>query len=133
MILFDPGLPQSRAFICKVVQDIVSRYDVDAIHMDDYFYPYPVAGLPFPDDASFETYGLSKGYKNSQRNDWRRENVNLLVKDIKAPSSGLNLGSGSVSVRLVFTATRKIRPMAQVATRMVCRTTMIFMQTLLCG
>lgn len=83
MILFDPGLPQSRAFICKIVQDIVSRYDVDAIHMDDYFYPYPVAGLPFPDDASFETYGLSKGYKNSQRNDWRRENVNLLVKDIK--------------------------------------------------
>lgn len=83
MILFDPGLPQSRAFICKVVQDIVSRYDVDAIHMDDYFYPYPVAGLPFPDDASFDAYGRSKGYKDNQRADWRRENVNLLVQDIK--------------------------------------------------
>mgnify|MGYP000503155825 FL=1 len=50
-ILFDPGLPESRQFICRVVRDIVGRYDVDAIHMDDYFYPYPVAGMPFPDDT----------------------------------------------------------------------------------
>ena len=42
-ILFDPGLPESRQFICRVVRDIVGRYDVDAIHMDDYFYPYPAA------------------------------------------------------------------------------------------
>ncbi len=47
-ILFDPGLPESRQFINKVVRDIVSRYDVDAIHMDDYFYPYPAAGMSFP-------------------------------------------------------------------------------------
>ena len=53
-ILFDPGLPESRQFICRVVRDIVSRYDIDAIHMDDYFYPYPVAGMPFPDDKSFK-------------------------------------------------------------------------------
>ena len=52
-ILFDPGLPESRQFICRVVRDIVGRYDVDAIHMDDYFYPYPAAGMPFPDDNSF--------------------------------------------------------------------------------
>lgn len=83
MLLFDPGLPQSRAFICKVVRDIVSRYDVDAIHMDDYFYPYPVAGISFPDDDSFRKYGLSKGYKPSQRADWRRENVNTLIREIK--------------------------------------------------
>lgn len=82
-ILFDPGLPESRQFICRVVRDIVSRYDVDAIHMDDYFYPYPVAGMPFPDDNSFQKYGLNKGYKASQRADWRRENVNKLIREIK--------------------------------------------------
>ena len=82
-ILFDPGLPDSRKFICKVVRDIVTRYDVDAIHMDDYFYPYPVAGLSFPDDRSFQKYGLRKGYTEAQRADWRRENVNTLIREIK--------------------------------------------------
>ena len=82
-ILFDPGLPQCRRFICKVVRDIVSRYDVDAIHMDDYFYPYPVAGMPFPDDNSFLKYGLNKGYAESERGDWRRENVNTLIRELK--------------------------------------------------
>ena len=82
-ILFDPGLPESRQFICRVVRDIVSRYDIDAIHMDDYFYPYPVAGMPFPDDKSFQKYGLNKGYKVSQRAEWRRENVNKLIREIK--------------------------------------------------
>ena len=82
-ILFDPGLPENRQFICSVVQDIVSRYDVDAIHMDDYFYPYPAAGESFPDDASFRRYGLNKGYQASQRADWRRNNVNQLVRELK--------------------------------------------------
>lgn len=82
-ILFDPGLPDSRKFICKVVKDIVTRYDVDAIHMDDYFYPYPAAGMPFPDDRSFYKYGLRKGYTEAQRADWRRENVNKLIQEIK--------------------------------------------------
>jgi len=82
-ILFDPGIPENREFICSVVRDIVLRYDVDAIHMDDYFYPYPVANTPFPDDNSFRKYGLTKGYTEKQRNDWRRENVNLLVSELK--------------------------------------------------
>ncbi|MEG1749532.1 MAG: family 10 glycosylhydrolase [Tannerellaceae bacterium] len=82
-ILFDPGLPESREFICRVVRDIVTRYDVDAIHMDDYFYPYPAAGLSFPDDNSFRKYGRSKGYTAAQRGDWRRENVNMLVRELK--------------------------------------------------
>jgi uncharacterized lipoprotein YddW (UPF0748 family) len=82
-ILFDPGLPESRQFICKVVKDIVTRYDVDAIHMDDYFYPYPAAGEQFPDDYSFEEYGLAKGFKPSQRAEWRRNNVNTLIKELK--------------------------------------------------
>lgn len=82
-ILFDPGQPQNRRFICQVVHDIVSRYDVDAIHMDDYFYPYPAAGEQFPDDRSFERYGKREGYTEATRGDWRRENVNKLVKEIK--------------------------------------------------
>lgn len=75
---FDPGYPESRKYICKIVRDIVSRYDVDAIHMDDYFYPYPVSGERIPDDVSFAEYG--RGF--SDRGDWRRDNVNKLIKEI---------------------------------------------------
>ncbi|MDR1454457.1 MAG: family 10 glycosylhydrolase [Tannerella sp.] len=77
--LFDPGVPECRFFICKVVGDIVARYDVDAIHMDDYFYPYPVAGQDFPDDRSFERYGQKYGSKPGGRDEWRRDNVNQLI------------------------------------------------------
>lgn len=82
-IYFDPGIPENRAFICKVVEDIVSRYEVDAIHMDDYFYPYPVQGENFPDDNSFNRYASGQGFSVSQRDDWRRNNVNMLIKEIK--------------------------------------------------
>jgi uncharacterized lipoprotein YddW (UPF0748 family) len=82
LIYFDPGQPQNRQFICNVVEDIVSRYDVDGIHLDDYFYPYPVPGVPFPDDKSFKRYGIEKGYTEATRGDWRRENVNMLIKEL---------------------------------------------------
>ncbi|MDR0891726.1 MAG: family 10 glycosylhydrolase [Mediterranea sp.] len=75
-LLFDPGLPACADYICKIVSDIVSRYDIDALHIDDYFYPYPIPGVAFPDDASFARYG--GGFANKA--DWRRSNVNLLVK-----------------------------------------------------
>ena len=81
-ILFDPGLPQSRKFIREVVADIVTRYDVDAIHMDDYFYPYPVGAAAFPDDISFATYGEKMGFGPDERADWRRQNVNILIKSL---------------------------------------------------
>lgn len=82
-IFFDPGIPKNRAFICQIVEDIVKRYNVDAIHMDDYFYPYPIPGVSFPDNASFFQYGVNEGFSESQRDDWRRNNVNMLVKEIK--------------------------------------------------
>lgn len=82
-LLFDPGLPACRKYICRVVEDIVSRYDVDAIHMDDYFYPYPVNGMPFPDDDSFRAHGLKKGFSDAERDDWRRDNVNQLIRELK--------------------------------------------------
>ena len=51
---FDPARPETREWICTIVQDIVSRYDIQAIHMDDYFYPYPAGGKKLPDEASFK-------------------------------------------------------------------------------
>lgn len=75
-LLFDPGYPENIRHICQVVEDIVSRYDVDGLHIDDYFYPYPVAGLSIPDDTSFALYG--RGY--ADRADWRRDNVSRLVE-----------------------------------------------------
>lgn len=75
--LFDPGIPENRAYICEVAQDIVTRYDVDGLHIDDYFYPYPVAGLKIPDDRSYSIYG-----KGMPRDDWRRQNVNLFIRDL---------------------------------------------------
>ncbi|MBQ2164150.1 MAG: family 10 glycosylhydrolase [Muribaculaceae bacterium] len=79
-IYFDPALPESRDFINRVVRDIITRYDVDAIHMDDYFYPYPVKGVEFPDTASYARYGAGWGDKG----DWRRHNVDMLIEQLHA-------------------------------------------------
>ena len=81
----DPGEAAVRARTVRVVVDVVKRYDVDGIHLDDYFYPYPENDrrgrpLPFPDAASFKKY-RAKGGKLS-RDDWRRENVNTLVREL---------------------------------------------------
>lgn len=76
-LYFDPGLPENRKFIEDVVMDIVDRYDVDGIHFDDYFYPYPAAGVDFPDDASYAKYG-----NGMDRGDWRRQNVDMLIEGI---------------------------------------------------
>lgn len=76
-LYFDPALPESRQFITKVVMDIVNRYDVDGIHFDDYFYPYPVKDKEFPDDKSYAKYG-----KGMDRGDWRRKNVDLLIEGL---------------------------------------------------
>lgn len=76
-LYFDPGLPQAREFVVKVVNDIVTRYDVDAIHFDDYFYPYPLKD-DFPDENSFKRY--SRGFTSVQKADWRRDNVDIVIK-----------------------------------------------------
>jgi uncharacterized lipoprotein YddW (UPF0748 family) len=81
-LMFNPGVPDSRHHIVKVISDIVSRYDIDAIHMDDYFYPYPIQGLKIPDNETFKKYGLNKGYELGEIDRWRRDNVNTLVKTL---------------------------------------------------
>lgn len=76
-LYFDPALPENREHIGRVVDDIVARYDIDGIHFDDYFYPYPVPGKDFDDSKSYARYG-----KGMKRDDWRRHNVDLLIEDI---------------------------------------------------
>ncbi len=75
---FNPALPQVRQYITEVIADVVSRYPIDAVHFDDYFYPYPIANVPLNDQADFEKYG--KDFSNI--GDWRRNNVNLLIKNV---------------------------------------------------
>ena len=74
--ILNPGLPQVREYVTKIVADIVTRYPVDGVHFDDYFYPYPSGGTVFNDNATFTTY--PQGFTN--KDDWRRNNVNMLVK-----------------------------------------------------
>ncbi len=76
LFILNPGIAENRDFICEVAKDIVSRYDVDGIHMDDYFYPYPVKGETIPDAEQFRQF--SNGIKDI--NDWRRYNVNLFIE-----------------------------------------------------
>lgn len=77
---FEPGLDETRSWISGIVSDIVSRYNIDAVHMDDYFYPYPLKGKPLPDEACFQAH--PRCYTDIR--DWRRNNVNLAIRDISA-------------------------------------------------
>ena len=76
LFILNPGIAENRDYICEVAKDIVSRYDVDGIHMDDYFYPYPVKGETIPDQEQFRQF--NNGLKDI--NDWRRYNVNLFIE-----------------------------------------------------
>lgn len=78
LYILNPALDVNREYICSVVADIMRRYDVDGIHIDDYFYPYPVAGQTIPDASQFRT--MSNGISNI--GDWRRYNVNLFVSQL---------------------------------------------------
>jgi len=81
-LYYDPGQPDSRKIVNKVVEDIVSRYDVDGIHFDDYFYPYPIKGEEFNDNVSFKKYGKKQGFAKEDRDSWRRNNVDQLIKEV---------------------------------------------------
>ena len=72
---FDPGNKEAQAFVVSVVRDIVKRYDVDAIHMDDYFYPYRIPGKEFPDEATYQRSG-----SKLKKDDWRRSNTDSIIR-----------------------------------------------------
>lgn len=77
-LILNPALPQVRDYVCRVVDDIVSRYDVDGLHIDDYFYPYPAPGQVIPDQALYEQN--PQGCRTLA--DWRRHQVNLFVEQL---------------------------------------------------
>jgi uncharacterized lipoprotein YddW (UPF0748 family) len=72
---FNPASPEVREHLMRVVEEIVRGYDIDAIHFDDYFYPYPIAGLAFPDSTDFLRAG-----GQGDIGDWRRANVDALIE-----------------------------------------------------
>ena len=75
--LFNPGLSEVREYITSVVMDVVRAYDIDGVHFDDYFYPYPTKEA-IPDYATFKRN--PRGF--SSIDDWRRDNVDLLIKKV---------------------------------------------------
>lgn len=77
LYILNPALPENREYICKIADDIVRRYDIDGFHIDDYFYPYPVAGKAIPDAKEYnaDSRGMSIG-------DWRRDNVNKFIEQL---------------------------------------------------
>jgi len=79
-LYFDPGIPEAKQYVIDGIVEVVEKYDIDAIHFDDYIYPYPVAGIDFPDQDTYEKYGA--GFANKA--DWRRHVVNTFVQDVNA-------------------------------------------------
>jgi uncharacterized lipoprotein YddW (UPF0748 family) len=79
-LYYNPGLPEVRSFVQRAMLDAVEKYEVDAVHFDDYFYPYPVAGQTFDDDEAYDRYG--GGF--AVRADWRRDNIDKLVREMAA-------------------------------------------------
>lgn len=74
---FNPGLPEVREWVQEAIMVAVRKYDIDAVHFDDYFYPYPVEGEDFDDADAYARYG-----DGLELADWRRRNVNLLIEEL---------------------------------------------------
>lgn len=76
----NPGIPEARAYVLGIIADVVKRYDIDAVHLDDYFYPYRIAGQEFGDAAAFRKYNPAQ----LSRDDWRRDNVSTFIRELNA-------------------------------------------------
>ena len=94
LLWIDPGVPAAREYVLGVVLDVVRRYDIDGVHIDDYFYPYPTKGAgDFADAASWKAVGAASG---KSRGDWRRDNINRFVealyRGVKAEKPAAKVG-----------------------------------------
>ncbi len=77
----NPGIPDAREYVTDVIVDVVKRYDIDAVHLDDYFYPYRIAGVPFNDNYAFQKFNPA-GIPS--RDDWRRNNVSVFIQNLNS-------------------------------------------------
>ena len=77
-IYFNPGIPEARKYVQRVIMEVVNQYDIDGVHFDDYFYPYKVEGQIFADQSTFQQWG--GGFASI--GDWRRDNVSTFIKSI---------------------------------------------------
>ena len=114
VLWMDPGSPEVRRHIQSVVRDLLSRYDLAGIHLDDYFYPYPTpkGGLPnFPDGKTYAAYRASGG--TLSKPDWRRQNVNTLIRDlgqtVRTARPGLAFGVSPFGIHSKDTAPSNIK------------------------
>jgi uncharacterized lipoprotein YddW (UPF0748 family) len=78
-LYYDPGHPEAREYVLQCVMETVRHYDFDAVHFDDYFYPYRIARQEFPDSCSYADYGRARF---ARKDDWRRDNVDLFVQEL---------------------------------------------------
>jgi uncharacterized lipoprotein YddW (UPF0748 family) len=78
-LYYNPGIPAARKLVEDAIMDAVSGHDLDGVHFDDYFYPYPVAGQVFDDAATYAQYGA--GFPTVA--EWRRNNINLLIQELQ--------------------------------------------------
>lgn len=78
LYILNPGIEANREYICRVAADIVRRYDIDGLHIDDYFYPYPEPGWKINDEVQYAA--SNNGINNI--GDWRRDNVNVFIKQL---------------------------------------------------
>lgn len=76
-VLVNPGIPEARDYVVSVISSVVAKYDVDGVHLDDYFYPYPYQGQEFPDQDTYAIYGQNSF---DSRAAWRRNNINEFIR-----------------------------------------------------
>lgn len=86
-LYYNPGIPEVRHFVVATIMDAVRKYDLDAVHFDDYFYPYPVAGKVFGDAATHAEYGAGQNLA-----DWRRANINAFMTELRAEMKAVRPG-----------------------------------------
>lgn len=88
----DPGVPEVREYAIELIMEVVKNYDIDGVHLDDYFYPYPKERLIYDDSESYKLYNVN----NLSLEDWRRENINNFICDlgrtIKKENSNMTFG-----------------------------------------
>lgn len=101
-LFLNPGIPEVIHHVQETVNELVTNYDIDAVHFDDYFYPYRLSDTQYfgqegEDRKTFEQYGIEKGYADTEEGleNWRRDNVTELIKAVKSTIENHNHLTGN--------------------------------------